>query len=151
MGTPKNRKMRERTCAGCGTINMIRADSPAERCKSCSAKEQQKDKPHNMMGNQSGGPRPKHGMRKTKEYTVWRNMKARCNNERRKEYKNYGGKGIKVCTRWNDSFKSFIDDMGKRPSDDHELHRKDSSEGYYPSNCVWIDRIEHRKVHGHTG
>ena len=53
----------------------------------------------------------KHGMYKTPEYTSWCSMKSRCNDPTRKSYKNYGGRGIKVCERWDNSFDSFIADI----------------------------------------
>ncbi len=58
----------------------------------------------------------RHGMYGTPEYTSWYGMKSRCNNPNTNSYPNYGGRGIKVCDRWNGSFKNFYDDMGKKPT-----------------------------------
>lgn len=140
MTTPKTRKMRARICAGCGKEDTIREDSKAERCKSCSAKEQQKQKPHKQQ--------PKHGMRNTPEYTVWQNMKRRCYSPHVRGYENYGGRGIIVCKRWRASFKSFIDDVGRRPGDGYQLHRKNTDEGYHPGNCEWLSFKDHMRAHG---
>ena len=45
-------------------------------------------------------------------YSTWNSMKQRCSNPNLKEYKNYGGRGIKVCSEWEESFHSFLTDMG---------------------------------------
>ena len=73
------------------------------------------------------------------EYAVWGSMKARCNNPKHPQYDGYGGRGIKVCERWQHSFKNFIEDMGGRPSYDFSIERKDNDKGYFPENCVWAD------------
>lgn len=79
----------------------------------------------------------KHGGRQSPEYTVWIGMKARCSNPNSLAYKNYGGRGITVCERWNKSFQSFLDDMGPRPSAEHTIERTNNNLGYFPENCEW--------------
>jgi len=69
-------------------------------------------------------------------------MKARCNNEKNKCYYRYGGRGIKVCERWLESFENFISDMGMKPSKSHSIDRIDNSKGYYPENCKWSNPKE---------
>lgn len=83
-----------------------------------------------------------HGMSNTPEYKAWFEMKRRCYNKNRKGYKNYGGRGIKVCDRWLESFENFYEDMGDRPSPNHSLDRIDVNGNYEPSNCKWSDRTE---------
>jgi hypothetical protein len=78
-----------------------------------------------------------HGMKNTPEYNTWRAMRSRCNNPNRPEYKNYGGRGIKVCKEWDESFESFIGDMGKKPSGKYSLERIDNDLGYFKENCKW--------------
>jgi hypothetical protein len=76
----------------------------------------------------------------TKVYVTWRHMLQRCNNTRHKDYKNYGGRGIKVCERWLD-FENFFADMGQRPVG-KTIDRKDNNKGYYKKNCCWATPIK---------
>lgn len=73
-------------------------------------------------------------------YWVWSAMIQRCTNPSNKHYKNYGGRGIKVCDRWR-YFRKFSEDMLPRPSGGL-LDRKNNDKGYNPSNCRWVNRKE---------
>lgn len=87
---------------------------------------------------------PSHGLSKTPEYSIWKGMRKRCNNPKEPVYKYYGGKGIRVCKRW-DRFENFLEDMGLRPSKKHSIDRKDSTKNYCPSNCRWATTVEQRR------
>lgn len=70
-------------------------------------------------------------------YWSWWSMRRRCYAPSCNRYENYGGKGIRVCVRWVNSFDNFVADMGLRP-DGCVLDRKDPKRSYYPDNCRWV-------------
>lgn len=77
-----------------------------------------------------------HGMSDTRVFRIWVGMLARCNNPKRLNFKNYGGRGIRVCDRWT-AFENFYADMGA-PPDGFELDREDNDGDYEPDNCRWL-------------
>lgn len=83
-----------------------------------------------------------HGLWQTPEYNSWHNMKSRCNNKKFVYYKNYGGRGIKVCQEWSNSFLAFYNDMGAKPSLKHSLDRIDNEGNYEKINCRWATASE---------
>lgn len=76
------------------------------------------------------------------EYRSWANMIDRCERPARRDFKNYGGRGISVCRRWRRSFDAFLVDVGRRPSSRHTLGRTDNDGDYTPSNVRWETRLE---------
>lgn len=73
----------------------------------------------------------------TPEYRAWQSMRQRCYNPKLKNFANYGGRGIKVCKRWINSFDNFLEDVGLRPSASFSLNRIDNDGNYEPGNVEW--------------
>jgi hypothetical protein len=87
----------------------------------------------------------RHGHAKTKtgvksaEYLAWERMQGRCRQPASKDYKYYGGRGIRVCDRWlgEHGFENFLADMGPKPKGLTLDRWPDVNGNYEPSNCRW--------------
>jgi hypothetical protein len=76
----------------------------------------------------------------TPAYSCWIGMRSRCNNPRHQQFKHYGGRGIRVCERW-DSYANFLEDMGEKPRG-LSLERINVDGDYEPGNCRWATQRE---------
>lgn len=90
-------------------------------------------------------PSKTHGMSKTAIYKAWQGMKSRCYNPNATGYERWGGRGIRVCQRWLDSFENFRDDMLATWKPKLQLERVQNDSDYSPDNCVWATRSEQMK------
>ena len=82
-----------------------------------------------------------HGESYAPEYRSWQDMIQRCHNPRSQKWCDYGGRGIRVCERWRQSYRAFLEDMGHRPSPNHSLDRyPDNNGNYEPGNVRWATR-----------
>lgn len=85
----------------------------------------------------------RHGLHGSRLYLIWKAMRQRCNDTNSKDYPDYGGRGINVCSEWND-FKAFYNwamAAGYKPDaafGECTLDRIDNSQGYRPDNCRWV-------------
>lgn len=116
-------------CCDCGNISIVNSYKLcSNHTKSCGClRKESKNIKH---GHSKNGKR-------TSEMNSWRAMIQRCTNEDNEDYYNYGGRGIKVCDRWLNSFENFISDMGLKPNNTYSIDRIDVNDDYKPTNCKW--------------
>lgn len=121
------------SCGDVATYRMDHLKSGASQSCGCLQKERTSvsNKRH---GHSSGG-------KVSSEYGTWRAMIDRCENPSVNGYLNYGGRGIKVCTRWH-KFENFIEDMGNKLKPNLSLDRIDVNGDYCPENCRWATKKE---------
>lgn len=123
-----NKKLVKCICE-CGTVkNYIAAQLRSGKTKSCGCAKK--------MCQFKSDAKHRHEL-----YATWVQMKVRCYSPKHVYYKYYGGKGIRVCDQWMNSFSNFVADMGKRP-EGHTLDRIDNNLDYCKENCKWSTRKE---------
>ena len=112
----------------CGTLKIIIGDNlKGGKTKSCGCSQ----------------ARTTHGDWGSPEYTSWASMIDRCTNQNRKQWKDYGGRGITVCKEWLNDYSAFLAYMERRPTLNHSLDRYPNNDGNYePGNVRWATKEE---------
>lgn len=93
-----------------------------------------------MLSEFSATVNYKHGLTDTRTFRIWSNMLRRCGNPNATGYKYWGGRGIKVCERWQ-KFENFLVDMGQCPRG-LSLERRENDKNYCKENCKWATKVE---------
>jgi hypothetical protein len=131
IGKATRRSHRKVRCI-CGTVREVPLyDLRSGKSKSCGCLRREiNSRIHRTHGESGHGP-----SRRTPEYRTWAGMLNRSRNPNALDFHNYGGRGIRVCARWQ-RYENFLADMGRRPPGT-SLERCNNNRGYSPHNCYW--------------
>jgi len=121
----------------CGNIKNIKSGSLTSTTKSCGCLQKE------FISNRNKIDFTKHKLKSHPIYSIWCNMKTRCNNKNASCYKNYGGRGISVCSEWSSDFLMFYNwALNNGWNEGLKIDRINNDGNYEPLNCRFVTNKE---------
>lgn len=128
-----------RCICDCGTEVVTQASGlRTGTTKSCGCWRSDRMSKLTLKHGEKGGDR----RNRSPEYKAWDSIKQRCFNPNGRDWKWYGGKGIRISDEWRYDFRAFLSYVGRRPSPKHSIDRIDSNGHYEPGNVRWASWTE---------
>ncbi len=135
---PSGEKKRKFLClCDCGIKTIVRmSDMKSGRTQSCGCLNIEK----------ISSIKRTHNLHHTNLYSRWKGMKKRCYNPNEPQFRDWGGRGIRVCDEWGNDFKVFYDwAMSNGYEKGLQLDRINNDGNYEPNNCRWVTQAENNK------